>query len=279
MWWKKNKWKVIVPVLIVAVLAGAFYYGGGTPGSHGWNVKPAPSADGGEQSAPAEDGQKPDAEPSQPSGSPEDPAKEDGTGDKDAPETPQKDPAEPSDGDAPDTGDDTPEDPGKTEEPEDTGKPDDKEPEPEPEPVPEPEPEPEPEREPTCTISISCTTILDNIDLCDPDKVELVPSSGWILGPVEVTFTEGETVFDVLQRTCREYGIHLEYVYSPTYGSVYIEGIYNLYQFDVGELSGWMYSVNGWFPNYGSGLYPLEDGDVIRWVYTCDLGYDVGGGY
>ena len=28
MWWKKNKWKVIVPVLIVAVLAAAFWYGG-----------------------------------------------------------------------------------------------------------------------------------------------------------------------------------------------------------------------------------------------------------
>ena len=32
MWWKKNKWNVIVPVLIVAVLAAAFWYGGGAPG-------------------------------------------------------------------------------------------------------------------------------------------------------------------------------------------------------------------------------------------------------
>ena len=31
MWWKKNKWKVIVPVLIVAVLAAAFWYGGAGP--------------------------------------------------------------------------------------------------------------------------------------------------------------------------------------------------------------------------------------------------------
>lgn len=38
MWWKKNKWKVIVPVLIVAVLAAAFWYGGGAPGLQGWNV-------------------------------------------------------------------------------------------------------------------------------------------------------------------------------------------------------------------------------------------------
>ena len=38
MWWKQNKWKVIVPVLIAAVLAAAFWYGGGAPGMQGWEV-------------------------------------------------------------------------------------------------------------------------------------------------------------------------------------------------------------------------------------------------
>ena len=61
------------------------------------------------------------------------------------------------------------------------------------------------------------------------------------------------------------------------YNSAYIEGINNLYEFDCGELSGWMYKVNGWFPNYGCSRYQLKEGDVIEWVYTCDLGVDVGG--
>ena len=56
-----------------------------------------------------------------------------------------------------------------------------------------------------------------------------------------------------------------------------VEGIHNLYEFDVGSLSGWMYSVNGWFPNYGCSRYALQNGDVVKWVYTCDLGYDIGG--
>ena len=59
----------------------------------------------------------------------------------------------------------------------------------------------------------------------------------------------------------------------------YIEGIANLYEFDCGPLSGWMYQVNGWFPNYGCSRYQMQDGDNIAWVYTCDLGNDVGGGY
>ena len=39
MWWKQNKWKVIVPVLIAAVLAFAFWYGGNAPGLRGWTAE------------------------------------------------------------------------------------------------------------------------------------------------------------------------------------------------------------------------------------------------
>ncbi len=131
----------------------------------------------------------------------------------------------------------------------------------------------------SCTLSISCSTILDNMDLCDPEKAELVPKDGWILKPVTVTFYEGESVFDILQRTCRQQKLHMEFENTPIYNSAYIEGIHNLYELDVGAYSGWMYKVNGWFPNYGCSRYQLKDGDVIEWVYTCDLGKDVGGGY
>ena len=131
----------------------------------------------------------------------------------------------------------------------------------------------------SCTISISCAAILDNMELCDPDKIDLVPEDGWILQPIAVSFSEGESVFDVLQRVCKQQKIHMEFEDTPIYNSAYIEGIANLYEFDVGALSGWMYKVNEWFPNYGCSQYTLKDRDVIAWVYTCDLGYDVGGGY
>lgn len=38
-----------------------------------------------------------------------------------------------------------------------------------------------------------------------------------------------------------------------------------------------MYKVNGWFPNYGCSRYQLQAGDDVQWLYTCDLGLDVGG--
>lgn len=128
----------------------------------------------------------------------------------------------------------------------------------------------------TCTFSIECSTILNNLKDLDPDKRELVPSNGVILAPTKVTFYEGESVFDVLQRVCKEKGIHLESSWTPIYNSAYIEGIHNLYEFDCGELSGWMYRVNGWYPNYGCSRYQLADGEKVEFRYTCDLGKDVG---
>lgn len=128
----------------------------------------------------------------------------------------------------------------------------------------------------TCTLSIECSTILNNLSDLVSDKLELVPSDGVILAPTVVTFYEGETVFDVLQRVCKEKGIHMESSWTPVYNSAYIEGIDNLYEFDCGELSGWTYRVNGWYPNYGCSRYQLADGERVEWRYTCDLGKDVG---
>ena len=102
-----------------------------------------------------------------------------------------------------------------------------------------------------CTISIDCQTILDNIGDLKETKKEFVPEDGWILPEMEVKFTTG----------------------------YYVEGINQLYEFDCGKNSGWMYSVNGEFPNYGASSYKPKDGDKIEWKYTCNLGSDVGNPY
>ncbi|MGN0478371.1 MAG: DUF4430 domain-containing protein [Hominenteromicrobium sp.] len=128
----------------------------------------------------------------------------------------------------------------------------------------------------TCTVSIRCDTVLNNWDKLDPAKTGCVPSSGWILSAT-VTFEDGETVFDVLKRACSNYGISLEYSWSPMYGDYYIEGINGLYEFDCGSQSGWMYNVNGWYPNYGCSGYTLSNGDSVEWRYTCSNGSDIGG--
>ena len=135
------------------------------------------------------------------------------------------------------------------------------------------------DKEMTCILSIKCDTILKNMGWLDPEKIELVPKDGVIFAERTVTFYEGESVFNVLLREMKKNKIHMEFKNTPIYNSAYIEGIHNLYEFDCGELSGWMYKVNGWFPNYGCSRYQLKQDDKIEWVYTCDLGVDVGGYY
>lgn len=130
----------------------------------------------------------------------------------------------------------------------------------------------------TCTLTVTCKTILENMDKFNKDKFEVLPADGVIYKTRKVIFHEGESVFDVLLREMKNNKIHMEFEMTPIYNSNYIEGIHNLYEFDCGELSGWMYKVNGWFPNYGCSRYLLKDGDVIEWIYTCDLGRDIGGG-
>ncbi|MCL2840230.1 MAG: DUF4430 domain-containing protein [Defluviitaleaceae bacterium] len=126
------------------------------------------------------------------------------------------------------------------------------------------------------TLSVRAHTILDNMHLLHRDKHELVPEDGWILHPRQVLAWEGESVFDILQRETRQEGIHMAARFTPAFNTAYIEAINNLYEYDVGPLSGWKYRVNGWFPNFGSSQYLLSEGDIVEWLYTVDLGRDIG---
>ena len=128
----------------------------------------------------------------------------------------------------------------------------------------------------SCTLTIQCHTLLDNLDNVKESKKKYVPSSGVILKKTKVTFTEGETVYDILKRTCKTAGIQLEVSYSGGYGSYYVEGIGHLYEFDCGRESGWVYRVNGKQPNYGCSSCVVQKGDNIVWSYTCSgMGKDV----
>ena len=127
-----------------------------------------------------------------------------------------------------------------------------------------------------CTVEIRCDTVTDTSKLENEAVIPYVPSDGVILKTTQVEYTVGESVFDVLLRITKEKNIHLEFRSDGVYGGEYIEGINYLYEMDAGPLSGWMYKVNGQFPNYGCSNYNVKDGDAIVWIYTCDLGLDVG---
>lgn len=129
----------------------------------------------------------------------------------------------------------------------------------------------------TCTLSVKCDTILNNLSLLNSEKINIVPKDGIIFAEKTVVFYEGDSVFDLLLREMKTNNIHMEFVNTPLYDSAYIEGIANLYEFDCGKQSGWVYKVNGQLANYGCSLCELKAGDRVEWVYTCNSGADVVG--
>lgn len=143
--------------------------------------------------------------------------------------------------------------------------------------------EPSPTKE-TVTIAIEATTLLDEAHYAMLKKPlqseQYVPADGIILPRTTYEIVrEEETVFHILQRAVREFDIHLEYEGADEniYNSVYIEGINHLYEFSAGNLSGWIYEVNGVAPAKGASQYVVQPGDTITWHYTVDLGKDIGG--
>lgn len=104
-------------------------------------------------------------------------------------------------------------------------------------------------------------------------SIQVPDENRYILSPVKVDMEEGDTVLTVLLRATRERKIQMEY--SGGKKNAYVEGIDNLYEFSKGAGSGWLYTVNGAFAGKSCGGVTVKENDVIRWIYTLDLGKDV----
>lgn len=126
-----------------------------------------------------------------------------------------------------------------------------------------------------CYVSIDCENILSHMSQLKESKKEYVPKDGIILKKTKVAVKPDTSAYDVLYQVCRDRNIHLEAAYTPMYGTYYVEGIHQLYEFDCGDLSGWNYTVNGRQPNRGCSKYQVQEGDVIAWRFTCDRGKDL----
>ena len=125
-----------------------------------------------------------------------------------------------------------------------------------------------------CTMTISCATVLDNIDKLDPNKAELIPDDG-VLFSGDVTFYGGESIFNLLAVTKGEQN-PFEYQYTPAYNNVYIEGI-GTSTICCRDLSdGFTASTESFTHELFE--YSLSSGDQVELLYSCDLGKNIGAG-
>lgn len=91
---------------------------------------------------------------------------------------------------------------------------------------------------------------------------------GMILDAYEVPYTEGMSVLDQLYTAVQENGILME---TTGFDAVaYVAGINNIYEFDNGPASGWVYYVNDVSATESAGACELKEGDAVRWVYITE---------
>jgi uncharacterized repeat protein (TIGR02543 family) len=118
------------------------------------------------------------------------------------------------------------------------------------------------------------------------EDVDFPEQLGVIIPPTQVPFYEGENIAEVTVRLLEENGIEYDYT-GKIEDSFYlskIKGFQNdkygyvesFGEFDSGAYSGWMISQNNWFINMSTSMFQVEDGDIIKWQNTCQLGADIG---
>lgn len=109
-------------------------------------------------------------------------------------------------------------------------------------------------KEISVSLTISCKNALKyNVN---------VPASGYFLTTTSYAVKNGESLFDLLSKTCKQNGIRLDYEGS------YITGIGGLYEKECTPQSGWMYRVNGKLIMKSANKYILNDGDKVEFYYV-----------
>ena len=117
----------------------------------------------------------------------------------------------------------------------------------------------------TVTMSVRCDSLVNDIDALNREKHDLVPPDGILFYDDAVSAYEGDSLFDILQRELSSARIHMEA------SAGYVMGIGNIYESDAGDLSGWLFKVNGSFSDVGSAQHIVQPNDTIEWFFTTDF--------
>ena len=113
-------------------------------------------------------------------------------------------------------------------------------------------------------------------------------SLGTIIEPVKVPFKAYDTIASVTLRLLDAMDIKASYsgdefsgFYLSAIGDFTVDGVtYSRFgEFDAGQGSGWMITQNDVFINKGASEFYVDNDDVIKWQYTCQLGADIGDTY
>lgn len=133
-----------------------------------------------------------------------------------------------------------------------------------------------------------------------------VLGGGYLLFPTKITYNSGDTASAAFIQAAGVNGVQADYDGGPT-GDFYLHGLNGadfglnikpsladwlrgvvtfyepdnwvpgaLREYDITDMSGWMFYVNGKSPDVGMGGYEVQDGDVIELRFSLAWGMDLG---
>ena len=126
------------------------------------------------------------------------------------------------------------------------------------------------------TLTVSFTLLGDSVhDEADqkggPHGLAMGGLSTWMSGSYEVKINS--TVWDLMQQIQRD-NSKVKFLARDSQYGTYVEGVTydgtTLREFDNGNLSGWMYTLNGRHPEVGVAAQFLSDRDAVVFHYTDD---------
>ena len=116
--------------------------------------------------------------------------------------------------------------------------------------VTKPKPKP-PVQKPVSTVTISIVGPKDHKNIVAAEKI---------------SFKEGDTIYNVLLNAAKKHGLQVDSRGSGA--TAYVEGIDNIYEFDYGVKSGWIFKQNGASLTRSIGVTKVKAGDQIQCFYT-----------
>ena len=114
-------------------------------------------------------------------------------------------------------------------------------------------------------LQVECVTAFEKGN----ETAKKISDHGIILAEKEFQLSKDATVYDLLLAS----GLDIQ-SQKGMFGQ-YVTAIASLAEKMCGAGSGWVYYVNGEYVGMSSSLKTLQDGDSVRWMYTCNGGADL----
>ncbi len=120
------------------------------------------------------------------------------------------------------------------------------------------------EDSPAVELVIRCDSLIGRAD------PTLLQRDGLLFPPTRLAYIEGETVDELLTRAAKSAG------FTVDREAGYVRGIAGIYEKAYGEMSGWIFTVNGEMPMDSALECILSPGDRVEWRYSTDLLSEMG---